>query len=63
MRAKRRCMHGKRVRRSPLKLEIEIQNKTYDDLDPEMRSVVEGMPGMPTQEDLEKHKEKNKKMI
>ena len=36
---------------------ISIGSKTYDDLDPEMRSAVEGQLGMPTQEQLEEEKE------
>ena len=41
---------------SPAKQRISIGSKTYDDLDPEMRSAVEGQLGMPTQEQLVEEK-------
>ena len=44
---------------SPLKQKVSIGSKTYDNLDPEMRSAVEGQLGMPSQKDLEKEKQKN----
>jgi len=41
---------------SPVKQGISIGSKTYDNLDPEMRSAVEGQLGMPTQKQLVEEK-------